>query len=80
MKASILLIAVSASAALAQPTSLIKRDGVCQDVLYSVAQCCSPNVLNVAQLDCKTRKKARRSALYSALSHQHIYHLTLADL
>jgi hypothetical protein len=35
---------------------------VCPDFLYSIPQCCSTNALG-AELDCKTRKKVRRSIL-----------------
>ncbi|KAJ5803506.1 fungal hydrophobin domain-containing protein [Penicillium pulvis] len=54
MKASILLLAVSAGAALAQPTSFDKRDGVCPNADYSVALCCTTGILSFGQVDCKT--------------------------
>ncbi|KAM0277701.1 hypothetical protein ACHAQH_005644 [Verticillium albo-atrum] len=43
-----------ASAAMAVPAPIVARGNVCQDLLYSVPQCCGPNVLNVASLDCRT--------------------------
>ncbi|KAJ6113407.1 fungal hydrophobin domain-containing protein [Penicillium sp. IBT 18751x] len=59
MKASILLIAVCAGAALAQPNSLDKRDSVCPDAIYNVAQCCTSGFLAFGQADCKTPSSAK---------------------
>ncbi|KAJ5909521.1 fungal hydrophobin domain-containing protein [Penicillium tannophilum] len=65
MKASILLIAVSAGAALAQPSSFVKRDSVCPSILYSVPQCCSI-VLNSPPWDCSTPSSADDIADFKA--------------
>ncbi|KAJ6133868.1 fungal hydrophobin domain-containing protein [Penicillium sp. IBT 18751x] len=54
MKASILLIAASAGAALAHPAALTERDSVCATTLYSIPSCCTTSVLDVASLDCHT--------------------------
>ncbi|OAQ61649.1 fungal hydrophobin domain-containing protein [Pochonia chlamydosporia 170] len=57
MKSFVAVIVAMAGVAIAQPT-LQARDGVCPGTLYSVPQCCGPNVLNVASLDCKTPSSA----------------------
>ncbi|GAB0135732.1 beta ketoadipyl CoA thiolase, th1 [Epichloe bromicola] len=57
MHAFIITIIAMAGFAVAAPT-LEVRGEVCSDVLYSVAQCCATNVLNVAALDCKTPQSA----------------------
>ncbi|KAJ5674443.1 fungal hydrophobin domain-containing protein [Penicillium maclennaniae] len=58
MKASILLIAASAGAALAQPAALTERGSVCPTTLYSIPSCCTTSVLDVATLDCHTPSSA----------------------
>ncbi|KAJ5549394.1 fungal hydrophobin domain-containing protein [Penicillium frequentans] len=50
MKSSILLIAVSAGAALAHSTSFVKRDTKCPDSY--VAQCCHASDFNSEQIEC----------------------------
>lgn len=55
MKAFTAAVALFAGAALAHPAALAARDGPCSDLLYSVAQCCSTDVLGLADLDCSTR-------------------------
>ncbi|KAK2596690.1 hypothetical protein QQS21_006205 [Conoideocrella luteorostrata] len=57
MKSFIAAIVLLASVTVAHPT-LQARDGVCPDLLYSVAQCCATDVLGVASLDCKTPSSA----------------------
>ena len=45
-----------AGAAMAQPAHLVDRQAmVCGGTLYSQAQCCSTDVLGVADLDCAVR-------------------------
>ncbi|OAQ60493.1 fungal hydrophobin domain-containing protein [Pochonia chlamydosporia 170] len=58
MKAFAAAVALFAGAALAHPAALAARDGPCPDLLYSVAQCCSTDVLGVADLDCSTPSSA----------------------
>lgn len=54
MKSFVAAIVAMAGLAVAHP-AIQARAGVCPNFLYSVPQCCGPNVLNVASLDCKTR-------------------------
>ena len=51
----IVLAALFASA-MAVPAELNARTSVCEGGLYTNPQCCSTDVLGVADLDCKVRK------------------------
>lgn len=56
MKASILLIAASAGAALAHPAALTECAELCSSRLYNIPNCCTSDILGFAALDCTTRK------------------------
>ncbi|TQS32829.1 hypothetical protein Golomagni_06844 [Golovinomyces magnicellulatus] len=58
---AVLAIAGAAVAAPAQQAAAAADYMACTG-LQSQAQCCGPNVLNVADLDCKTPEKAPKSA------------------
>ncbi|KAG5950979.1 hypothetical protein E4U53_004068 [Claviceps sorghi] len=57
MQSFIVSIMAIASVAFAAPSDINARTHpACPNTLYSVPQCCSTNVLNVAALDCKNPK------------------------
>lgn len=59
MVAQILTLAALVATALAVPAGTTSRRDYapCADGLYSGSQCCSVNVLDLAALDCESRKK-----------------------
>lgn len=56
MQSSIISIMAMAGVAFAAPAAVEARSSLCPHTLYSVPQCCSPNVLNILSLDCTNRK------------------------
>ena len=50
------VLAALFSAIIAAPANNVARDVVCGDLLYGEPQCCSIDVLGVADLGCNARK------------------------
>ncbi|KAG5957354.1 hypothetical protein E4U58_006174 [Claviceps cyperi] len=63
MQSFIISIMAMAGVAFAAPApaAVEARGSLCPSTLYSVPQCCSPNVLNVLSLDCTNPVSASNS-------------------
>ena len=65
-------LALFAAAAVAAPADLQARADLCNGDLYSQAQCCSTDVLGVADLDCAVRTYLTQMA-FLPLSYNILY-------
>ncbi|KAG5973107.1 hypothetical protein E4U31_000937 [Claviceps sp. LM219 group G6] len=61
MQSFIISIMAMAGVAFAAPAAVEARSSLCPHTLYSVPQCCSPNVLNILSLDCTNPVSAYNS-------------------
>ncbi|KAG5944210.1 hypothetical protein E4U59_007457 [Claviceps monticola] len=61
MQSFIISIMAMAGVVFAAPAAVEARGSLCPNTFYSVPQCCSSNVVNVASLDCTNPASAYNS-------------------